>query len=368
MYRVIELGHVIAAPFAGEILRHLGFEVIKIENLEGDPSRRDDVLGDSMFIFNNRGKRSVSIDLRREKGKEVFLRLIKNSHVLIENLSPNAMERLGLTDNVIFSVNPSLVYCSIKGYPKGRYENLPAFGTIIEAESGIMDANGKARLPASITDMNASMYCVITVLWALLMKKPGHYRVNIIQGNAVWLGYYLISYQKLGKIFEGGKDELPFWAPYELFKSSEGKEFYLAINDNKKFEKLCKLLGLENLLGDERFKSNADRVRNREVLHEILQQRFSLMRLEEVIRLLRENDIPVGRLNSIKDLINNEIIEWEVFKEILIPKLPLPGSLTDQDVPSLGGDSLEILRELGYSDKEIEKMIEERVIRVKYAS
>ncbi|AAK41579.1 CaiB/BaiF CoA transferase family protein [Saccharolobus solfataricus] len=362
MYRVIELGHVISAPFAGEILRHLGFEVIKIEPLLGDPSRKDDVLVDSMFVFNNRGKRSISVDLRKEKGKEVFLRLVRNSHVLIENLSPHVMDRLGLSDDVIFSTNPSLVYCSIKGYPKGKYENLPAFGTIIEAESGIMDANGKARLPASITDMNASTYCVITILWALLMKKPGHYRVSIIQANTVWLGYYLIAYQKYGKLFEAGKDELPFWAPYELFKSSEEKEFYLAVNDNEKFTKLCKALGLEDLLADERFKTNADRVRNRKILHEKLQQKFSSMKLEEIMNILRYNDIPVGKLNNLKDLISNELVEWDTFRNVQVPKLPLPGSLNSQHVPNVGEDTLYILKELGYSENEIESMIKENVI------
>ena len=88
MYRAIELGHIISAPFAGEILTHLGFEVIKVEPMKGDSSRNDDVMGDSMFIFNNRGKKSISIDLKSNKGKEVFLKLVKNSHVLIENLSP----------------------------------------------------------------------------------------------------------------------------------------------------------------------------------------------------------------------------------------------------------------------------------------
>jgi len=362
MYRVIELGHIISAPYAGEILAHLGFEVIKVEPIKGDPTRNDDVMGDSIFIFNNRGKKSISIDLKSNKGKEVFLRLIKNSHVLIENLSPYSMEKLGFDEKTLFSVNPNLVYCSIKGYPKGKYENLPAFGTIIESVSGILDANGKARLPASITDMNASTYCVITILWALLMKKPGHYRVNIVQANVAWLGYYLIAYQKFGKIFEGGKDELPFWAPYELFRSKEGKEFYLAVNDNAKFNKLCQVLGLEELLKDERFKSNADRVKNRRLLHEILQARFNEMKLDEIITLLTDNDIPVAKMNKIEDIVNAEFVEWERFDDILIPKLPLFGSLDGKRVPSLGENTKEILKELGYSDEEIEKMKNEGII------
>ncbi|QGA54117.1 CoA transferase [Sulfolobus sp. E5-1-F] len=365
MYRVIELGHVISAPFAGEMLAHLGFEVIKVEPIQGDPSRRDDVMGDSMFIFNNRGKKSIAIDLRSKKGKEVFLKLIKESHVLIENLSPYTMEKLGFDEKTLFSLNPSLVYCSIKGYPKGKYENLPAFGTIIESVSGIMDANGKARLPASITDMNTSTYCVITILYALLMKKPGHYRVNIVQADAVWLGYYLIEYEKFGKVFEGGKDELPFWAPYELFRSEEGDEFYLAVNDDVKFSKLCKLLRLENLLNDEKFRTNSARVKNRKELHELLQDKFSRMKLDDIINLLSENDIPVAKMNKLKDVVNADFIEWEkrYNSNILIPKLPLPGSLDNKREPNLGENTMEILRELGYNEEEIKVMIKENIVK-----
>ncbi|BDB98238.1 CaiB/BaiF CoA transferase family protein [Saccharolobus caldissimus] len=365
MYRVIEIGHVIAAPYAGEILTHLGFEVIKVEPLQGDPTRSDDVLEDTMFIFNNRGKKSIALDLKKEKGKEILARLIKNSHVLIENLSPNSMERLGFTDEFLFGINPSLVYCSIKGYPKGEYENLPAFGTIIEAISGIMEANDKARLPASITDMSSSTYCVITILWALLMGRPGHYRVNIVQSDLAWLGYYLIAYQKMRKTFEGGKDELPFWAPYELFSSLEGREFYLAINDNNKWSRLCKILGLEELLNDERFKTNADRVKNRKVLHEILQDRFCKMKFNEIISLLRSNDIPVSEMNRIQDLVGAKFAEWErIDDNILVPKLPLIGSLEGKKAPKLGENTREILLNLGYSEDDIKKFAEEKVIKL----
>ncbi|QXJ32536.1 CaiB/BaiF CoA transferase family protein [Saccharolobus shibatae] len=365
MYRVVELGHVISAPFAGEILAHLGFEVIKVEPIQGDPSRRDDVMGDSMFVFNNRGKKSIAMDLKSNKGKEVFLKLIKESHVLIENLSPYTMEKLGFDEKTLFSVNPNLVYCSIKGYPKGKYENLPAFGTIIESISGIMDANGKARLPASITDMNTSTYCVITILHALLMRKPGHYRVNIVQADAVWLGYYLIAYEEFGKVFEGGKDELPFWAPYELFRSREGEEFYLAVNDDPKFSRLCKLLGLEELLKDERFRTNSDRVKNRKELHELLQDKFTKMKLDDIVNLLSKNDIPVAKMNKLQEVVNAGFIEWEkrYNSNTIIPKLPLPGSLDNKKEPSLGENTVEILGELGYNEEEIKIMIKENVIR-----
>ncbi|AOL16588.1 carnitine dehydratase [Sulfolobus sp. A20] len=361
--RVIELGHVIAAPFAGLILANLGFEVIKVEPLNGDPSRRDDVLKDSMFLFNNRGKKSVALNLKSEKGREIFLKLIKSSNVLIENYSEDTMEKLGLTKEVLMRENPSLVYCSIKGFPKGKYERKPAFGTIIEAMSGIMKANGNARLPASITDMGTSYSCVITVLWALLMNKPGYYRIDILQNEVTWLGYYIIAYQTLGKLFYGGRDELPFWAPYELFKTKDEKLIYIAINNNEKWSSLCKVLGLENLINDSRFESNEKRVNNRKVLHELIQDKIKGYTLDELLDDLSRFDIPASPLLDIPDLINENLVEWEEVDGLKIPKLPLPGSLKSK-APKLGEHTISILKELGYNENDIKEMIKDRVILV----
>ncbi len=361
--RVIELGHVMAGPFTGLMLANLGFEVIKVEPLTGDPSRRDDVLKDSMFLFNNRGKKSIALNLKNEKGREIFLKLIKTSNVLIENYSEDTMEKLGLTKEVLMRENPSLVYCSIKGFPKGKYERRPAFGTIIEAMSGIMKANGNARLPASITDMGASYTCVITILWALLMKKPGYYRIDILQNEVTWLGYYIIAYQTLGKLFYGGKDELPFWAPYELFKTKDEKLIYIAINNNEKWSSLCKVLGLDNLINDPRFESNEKRVNNRKILHELLQEKIKDYTLDELLDNFSHYDVPASPLLDIPDLINENFVEWEEIDSIKIPKLPLPGGMNSR-APRLGEHTVPILKELGYNENDIEEMIKYKVILV----
>lgn len=364
----MELGHVVAGPFAGEVLVQLGFDVIKVEPLGGDPSRHDDVLGDSMFIYFNRGKKSLALDLRRDEGKEVFLKLIKSSNVLVENLSPGSMERLGLGKDKLLSVNPSLIYCSIKGYPEGELRSWPAFGTLVEASSGVMWSNSNARLPASITDMATSLYCVITILWALLNNKPGYYEVTLYQSSIAWLGYYIIALQTLGRVFPGMGDKLPFWAPYELFRTRDGKYVYLAVANDNIWQRFCRAIGREDLINDPRFRTNADRVRNREELHSLLQDEvFSNYDLGEVIRLLLSNDVPAAPMADLNEVINSTSAQWDFTMRggslIKIPRIPLPGDLDRKEAPTLGQESLEVLRELGYDEDEIRELISKGIIK-----
>ncbi|AEA13601.1 Citrate CoA transferases subunit alpha of citrate lyase [Thermoproteus uzoniensis 768-20] len=367
MYRAVELGHVIAGPYAGLLLAQLGFDVVKVEPVGGDPTRRDDVMGDSIFVFLNRGKRSVALDLKRPEGREIFLKLVERSDVLVENLAPGALERLGLGRDVLFGANKNLVHCSIKGYPSGGAKsNWPAFGTLVEAVSGVMWSNGGARLPASITDMGAGLYCALTVLWALLQRRPGYYEVSLFQSDLVWLGYYIIALQTLGKIFEASGDKLPFWAPYELFKTADG-EIYIAVANDAIWARLCGALR-SVACSDPRFSTNAGRVQHREELHKILEAETSRYRTDELLRLLLEHDVPAAPMLDIRAAAADEDASWDTTSAggrdgVRVPRLPLPGSLHGARAPNIGEHTREVLRELGYGDSEIEQLIGRGVVR-----
>jgi len=367
MYRAVELGHVIAGPFAGLLLAQLGFDVVKVEPIGGDPTRRDDVMGDSLFVFFNRGKRSLALDLKKPEGREVFLRLIERSDVLVENLAPGTLERLGLGSDVLFRANRNLVHCSIKGYPSGGAKSgWPAFGTLVEAASGVMWSNGGARLPASITDMGTSLYCALTVLWALLNRRQGRYEVSLFQSDLVWLGYYIIALQTLGKVFEASGDRLPFWAPYELFKTADGR-IYIAVANDAIWARLCKVLRTE-ACSDPRFATNAERVQHREELHRILEAETSRYGTDELLRLLLQHDVPSAPLRDIKAAAADEDAPWDLTNAggkagVRVPRLPLPGSLDGARAPEVGEHSREVLRELGYGEREIELLIEHGVVK-----
>ncbi|CCC82067.1 CaiB/BaiF CoA transferase family protein [Thermoproteus tenax] len=366
MYRAVELGHVIAGPYAGLVLAHLGFEVIKIEPPSGDPTRYDDVMGDSIFVFLNRNKKSLALDLKKPEGRAIFLEILRSSNVLIENLAPGAMDRLGLDRDTLFKANGELVYCSIKGYPTtGSRGSWPAFGTLIEATSGVMWANGNSRLPASITDMSAGLYCALTVLWALLTKRPGYYEVSLFQTDVAWLGYYLVAYQTLGKIFPGAGDRLPFWAPYELFPTKDGY-IYIAVANNNIWSRFCKTLKV-SACEDPKFATNEGRVANREELHRIIEEATKGYTTGELLELLLKNDVPAAPLNDIRTLISEGDILWDFIassdRKIAAPRLPLPGSLNGSRAPAVGENSIEILKSLGVDDKKISELIEKGVIR-----
>jgi len=369
MYRAVELGHVIAGPYAGLLLRQLGFDVIKVEPINGDPTRHDDVMGDSMFVFLNRGKKSIAIDLRRQEGREVFLRLIERSNVLVDNLAPGALERLRLGRDVLFSVNKNLVHCSIKGYPShGARSNWPAYGTLIEAVSGVMWSNGYSRLPASITDMATALYCVITVLWALLNNKPGYYEVTLYQSSVAWLGYYIIAYQTLGKLFPSAGDKLPFWAPYELFKTTDGY-IYIGVANDTIWGRFCKALNVA-ACGDPRFSTNANRVKLREELHQIIEEKTKQYTTKELLELLLKNDIPAAPVQDITEVINDPDILWDTSastegKPVKIPKIPLPSSLDGLKAPNIGEHGESILKELGYDEPYIEQLAKNGIIKIK---
>ncbi|BCU67652.1 CoA transferase [Sulfolobales archaeon HS-7] len=341
--RVVEVGSVIAGPYAGYVLQRLGFEVVKVEPPGGDPLRKDDVMDDTIFSFINRGKKSIVLDLKKEDDKKIFIELIKTTNVVIENLSPGAMERLGLEYKKLSEVNPNLIYCSVKGFPSNM-SKYPAFGTMIEAISGVMWSNGNSRLPASITDMTTALYATITVLNALLFNRPGYYEVTLFESAMYWLGYYILAYQKLGELFPSKGDALPFWAPYELFEGKDGKKFYLAVNNNEKWEKLSRILGIN----EEKWNTNKKRVHDREELHAVLQKRFSEYSTQEIIEILLKNGIPAVPYNDIPSLLKLNV-NWEKLKDYILPPFPI-SSTSNEQIPSVGENTEEILRELGLEE------------------
>lgn len=387
MVRVIEVGQIVSGPFAGLLLSELGFEVIKVEQpSRGDISRH--LTGSSVgnFAFLNMGKKSVTIDLKKERGREVFLKLIKRSDVVIDNLGPDTMQKLQLGYDILSSVNPMLIYLKIKGFGPGPYAWRKSLDYPAEVESGIAYMNGledrPMRLGASVIDMFAASIGVIFILRSLLERddrKSGIYaEVPLFESAVFLMGPHIASAQVLGRELKPLNTEPFTWGIYDFFDTSDGKKIFLAVTTDPQWEDFCKAFGLEELYSLEELRTNTGRYKSREWLIPKIASVIRKMKMQELIAKLNASNIAYGILNKSLDLLDNEqlrhdakmsLIKNQDGKIIYVPRLPVYSmngstlySRKAEDPPSLGEDNDQVLKELGYSDKDVEKLKGEGVL------
>lgn len=376
--RVLELGHIVAGPFCSLILADLGADVIKVENHHrgGDSVRGSSALGTSLFNAMNRNKRSVTIDLKDEDGYEVFKQLATDADVVIENFSPGVPERLGVDYESLHDLNEALVYCSIKGFGDGPYEDYPALDPITEALSGLMSVTGlpdeqPVRVGTSISDMAASLFGAIGILSALRERdRTGtgtHVEAPMFESTMPFMSYWL-AYTQAHDIVPDpiGASHLN-WAPYDVFQTKEGEWTFVGPSSERHWDLLCKALDLD-LATDERFATMEDRREHRDELRDLLAAEFTNWTQVEVIKRLRDAGVPVAPINDVGDVIDDEHLEATgALTEIdtaegkdatvKVPSLPFKTNHFEppagENPPTLGEHTDEILLELGYTTEEL---------------
>jgi len=383
---VVTLEHAVAAPLATRHLADLGARVIKIERPgEGDFARKYDtrVKGQSSyFVWINRGKQSLTLDVKRPEAQPILGSLVARADVLVQNLAPGAAARLGLSAAALRKQHPTLIVCDISGYgADGPYRDKKAYDLLIQAEAGLLSVTGtpeqSARAGISVADISAGMYAYSSILAALLQRARtglgAHIDVSMLETLAEWMGnplYYGFDGQPQA---ERSGASHPSIYPYGPFVAGDGKTVLLGLQNEREWAVFCtQVLQQPELTLDARFDTNAKRSDRRAELKGLIEALFAPLTAAQVIERLDAAGIGNAAVNSIADVWQHpQLTARGRWAEVATPAGPIPalrppaGSDSFEHridgVPALGEHSAEILAELGYREADIARLRERGV-------
>ncbi len=385
---VVTLEHAIAAPYATRQLADLGARVIKIERPGvGDFARGYDTRVNGLsshFVWTNRSKESLTLDLKQPEALEILWRLIaEEADVLVQNLAPGAFERMGFGFDEIAARNPRAIVCNISGYgPEGAYRDKKAYDLLIQSEAGFLSVTGTADTPSkagiSVADIAAGMYAYTNILAALIERgRTGsgqQIHVSMLEALAEWMGFPMYySYEGAAPPIRAGASHATIY-PYGPFRVGDGGVVMLGLQNEREWETFCvRVLQQPDLASDSRFDRNPKRHERREEVTQIIERAFASLRSDEVVARLEQAQIANARVNNMADLWAHPQLQarnrWmQVSTEHgPIPALIPPGlNPADQPimnpVPALGQHTDAILEQLGYSQSARAAMRERGVI------
>lgn len=382
--RVLELGQLIAAPFAARLMAEFGAEVIKVEPPgEGDPLRKWRKMheGTSLWWYlQSRNKKSIAVNLKSPEGLDVVRQLAKSADVVIENFRPGGLEKLGLGWDVLSALNPNLVMVRISGYGQtGPYRDRPGFGAIGEAMGGIRYTTGSpeappARVGVSIGDTLASLHGVMGALMALLRVKMGQGAGQVIDVSLVESVFNVMEslvpeYDLLGEVRTRTGGALPGITPSNTYPTRDGGYVVIAGNSDPIFRRLMTMIGRADLAEDPAFRSNDGRSRQAAMLDGVIGDWSAARTVEEALEALDAADVPAGRIYSVADIVADPHYQargmilsaglpggQEVKMPGIVPKLSeTPGEVRWQG-PALGEHTDSVLADLGLDAEGIARL------------
>lgn len=386
--RVVEFGQIISGPTAGLIFGDMGADVIKVEPIDaGSPSRPNNLRNGSFFYF-NRNKRGIALNIATPEGLEVALRMIKRADILIENMAPGTMDRLGLGYAKMRELNPGLVYCSIKGYLTGPNQSRTLMDEPGQMASGLAYMTGLPGQPlragASVVDIGAATYAVIGVMAALLERKTTgkgqHITGGLFETALFYVGQHMSNAQLSGeeplpmstaRTAKGGRTAI-----YDLFKCKGGKQVFIGIMSDPQWVRACGVLGMDDLANDPKLKYNAGRGEQRDMLMKRISQAVADRESKDVVDALVNAGVTVAPVNTPVSVMEDEHVTAEgrmLPAEIggkagRLPPLPYESNeykfaLHHHAPAAPGRDTREILSELGFSESEVMALARKAVIR-----
>jgi crotonobetainyl-CoA:carnitine CoA-transferase CaiB-like acyl-CoA transferase len=382
--RVLELSHAVMGPTCGLILADMGAEVIKIERApEGDETRRLKGFGLGFFPFLNRNKKSIALDLKADRGKEILNKLVISADVFIENFAPGTIERLGFAYERLSHLNPRLIYCALKGFMPGPYEKRPALDEVVQMMGGLAYMTGPLGQPlragASVIDILGGTFGAVAILTALYEReRTGQGQkvmATLFEATAFLMGQHMAVTALTGKPLPPFPNRVSAWAIYDKFETKEGEMVFIGVTSDRQWKRFCEVFKLEALSQDARLTTNNDRAAQRSWLIPELQKVFKTLTKEELFRLCEEAEIPFSPIAKPEDLFEDPqlnqgggLLETTLNKKVKtkLPRIPVRIDDYDfglrNDPPEVGQDGPEILRSLGISEEEIAKLREDNII------
>ncbi|WP_137788345.1 CaiB/BaiF CoA-transferase family protein [Sphingomonas sp. 3P27F8] len=399
--RVLDLSRVLAGPWASQTLADMGAEVIKIERPgSGDDTRGwgppylKDLAGNdtreaAYYLAANRGKQSVTLNISKPEGQEVIRRLVKECDVFIENYKVGDMARYGLSYDELKKINPRLIYCSITGFGQtGPMAHLPGYDFIIQGIGGLMSITGERddlpgggpqKVGVAVADIMTGLYTTIGILGALAYRNQtgeGQYvDMALLDVQVATMANMNMNYLCSGKVPHRQGNAHANIVPYQVFDAKDG-ELIIAAGNDSQFAKLCEVIGCPEMAADELYATNANRVRNREVLIPLLQEILSRRRVAEWIALIEPEGVPCGPINNIGQVFEHPQVRHRGMRIDLphpvagsTPSVANPIKFSGTPIeytkapPTLGQHTKHVLSSIGgLSESEIRQLIEKGII------
>ena len=375
--KAVEFTHMVMGPTVGHVLASLGAEVIRVEPIGGDQTRRLLGSGAGYFPMYNRHKQSICLDLKSEGGMEVARKLCERADILVENFRPGALDRLGLSYEALSETNPPLIYCSEKGFLPGPYEERTALDEVAQMMGGLAYMTGLPGKPlragASVIDVAGGMFGVIGILAALeerLRTGKGQKVISSLFETTIYLvGQHMAQFAVTGKAAAPMPARVSAWAIYDVFETKDDPVFIGVVTDAL-WEKFCTLFGLDKLWADDTIRKNNDRVLARDRIMPQIRELISGFTRAEVVAKLDGTGLPFAPIGRPEEMFDDphlaasrglEPVMLDDGTETRLPTMPIlmngkrPNARAI--MPQPGADSQTVLNALGYGSDEIETLV-----------
>ncbi len=385
--RVLEFSHAVLGPTAGLMLADFGAEVIRIERTpHGDDTRRLHGFGMGYYAMFNRNKKSLVVNLKTEDGRSLIHKLLQTSDILIENFGPGTMDRLGFGYEALKEQYPKLIYCSLKGFLPGPYENRTALDEVVQMMSGLAYMTGEPGNPlragASVIDIMTGIYGAMGVLLAIQERErtgAGQLVKSALFETAAFLMGHHMAYSSLTEVpVPPMPARVSAWAIYHQFDTREGDRIFMGVTSNKQWARFCELFERLDWLEDDRLATNNGRIAERDWFLPELRQMLANMPKTDIIARCEKANLPFSPIARPEDLFDDpQLNEGDSLIDVTSPdgeamRLPrIPILLGEQhwdlrsNPPAIGEHTEEILLELGQSEEQINALIKEGVIVTK---